>query len=608
MNYVPNFKPHNPNNNALLINRFKPLGFYLFLFAILSFQVVLIILTLFGNQVISPHLSLKLENFANLVHNNQYDNARTELNEINALVRGSINDSTAIQINEILANKFASITDQILLEKSEFQTYEFNNGITLFQKELLPIIDSQLKEVTKVYIDTGADYDKITYYLQNIEKLGFENSVKSYQNKLESYYQSRQNFATANQYFATNDYLKSIPLYQKVIPEDEKDFQVAQEKIKEGLAIVYPEYLAIAAALASEQQYKEAYDALQTISEYYPNDTELLTKLTDYKKAQAMVLYQGPIEHIFFHPLLAYPELAFDNDHQSKGFNDWFITVKEFKKILDSLYKNNYILIDIHAIFNNSEDGKPLTVRKDLLLPAGKKPLIISIDDLNYYEYMIPNGTVHKLILDEQGNISTFSMSPQGVPTTSRDNEIIPILDQFVQKHEDFSLNGAKGILALTGYEGILGYRTHQLDSPNFEFEKNHALTIIKRLKETGWSFASHGYGHHDARKVPLTVLTRDTQRWLTEVAPLTGLTDVYIYPFGSSVLPGDPKFQYLLDKGFKVLCAVGPNPYSKSGNDYLMMDRRHIDGMALQSQAALLKGFFESSEIIDEDRPQLIP
>jgi len=270
------------------------------------------------------------------------------------------------------------------------------------------------------------------------------------------------------------------------------------------------------------------------------------------------------------------------------------------------LYKNNYILIDIHATFNKPENAMPLTVKTDLLLPAGKKPLIISVDDLNYYKYMIPNGTVHKLILDEHGNIATFSLSPQGIPTTSRENEIVPILDQFVQDHEDFSLNGAKGILALTGYEGVLGYRTNELDSPNFAVEKNQAIIIIKRLKETGWSFASHGYGHLDARKISLAVLSKDTQRWLSEVAPFTGPTDVYIYPFGSSVLPGDPKFQYLLANGFKVLCSVGPSPYLKSGPYYLMMDRRHIDGMALHYQAALLKGFFESSEIIDEVRPIL--
>ncbi|MCK9912065.1 hypothetical protein MXD81_23115, partial [Microbacteriaceae bacterium K1510] len=33
---------------------------------------------------------------------------------------------------------------------------------------------------------------------------------------------------------------------------------------------------------------------------------------------QQLVQYKGPVEHIFFHPLIAYPELAFDHDKISK--------------------------------------------------------------------------------------------------------------------------------------------------------------------------------------------------------------------------------------------------------------------------------------------------
>lgn len=33
-------------------------------------------------------------------------------------------------------------------------------------------------------------------------------------------------------------------------------------------------------------------------------------------------------------------------------------------------------------------------------------------------------------------------------------------VEAFIQEHPDFSNNGARGILGLTGYNGILGYRT----------------------------------------------------------------------------------------------------------------------------------------------------
>ncbi|MCL5045206.1 MAG: hypothetical protein M1598_00015, partial [Actinobacteria bacterium] len=87
-------------------------------------------------------------------------------------------------------------------------------------------------------------------------------------------------------------------------------------------------------------------------------------------KQEKLVHYTGPIENIFFHPLIAYPELAFDNDSLSRGYDDWFVTVPEFRKILDALYKNNYILISINDVFEErTEGGKPMLTPKHLLLP-----------------------------------------------------------------------------------------------------------------------------------------------------------------------------------------------------------------------------------------------
>ena len=40
------------------------------------------------------------------------------------------------------------------------------------------------------------------------------------------------------------------------------------------------------------------------------------------------------------------------------------------------------------------------------------------------------------------------------------DYDLVPLLDAFVEAHPDFSYHGRKGVLAMTGYEGVLGYRT----------------------------------------------------------------------------------------------------------------------------------------------------
>ena len=59
------------------------------------------------------------------------------------------------------------------------------------------------------------------------------------------------------------------------------------------------------------------------------------------------VAYNGVVEHLFFHPVIAYPEQAFDGDHMSDGYDDWMVTVGEYNKILQSVYEKGFVLVDI---------------------------------------------------------------------------------------------------------------------------------------------------------------------------------------------------------------------------------------------------------------------
>ncbi|NLW44071.1 MAG: hypothetical protein GXY92_02665 [Syntrophomonadaceae bacterium] len=351
-----------------------------------------------------------------------------------------------------------------------------------------------------------------------------------------------------------------------------------------------------------------AISIVEEALEDYPGDALLTAQLARYQKRAAdLVLYDGPVQHIFFHPLIVYPEQAFDNDRMSKGLNEFMITVREFNLILESLYERDYILIDIHEIFEErTNNGRTELVRKELWLPKNKKPLILSIDDLNYYPYMKENGMNHKLVLDRDGNVAAFLISPEGKEIIAYDTEIVPILDEFVAEHPDFSYKGAKGIIALTGFNGVLGYQTHAISSPSYNAEKEQALAVIKSLKETGWSFASHGYGHIDTARRSLSDLIEDTKKWKAEVESLIGPTDVYIYPYGSTVPVTDPRFKYLQQSGFKVFCGVGPREYLRYYPDSLVMDRRHIDGIAFWKQPETLTDLFNVRGIIDPVRPPL--
>ena len=247
------------------------------------------------------------------------------------------------------------------------------------------------------------------------------------------------------------------------------------------------------------------------------------------QEQEGYVPWTGIVEHLFFHPVIAYPELAFDGDNQANGLDDFMVTVDEYNKILRSVYEKGYILVDINSVWSEEEgETGPHMVRNTLYLPEGKKPLILSYDDTNYYPYMLENGFAHKLIIGEDLKIASWGLDPEGNEVVSRDLDAIPILDKFVEEHPDFSPFGAKGCLSLTGYEGILGYRT-QTDTKewddakeaNRQKEREAVQSIVEELRRTGWTFGSHTWGHIRLGDGNMTRIEADTQRWLEEVGSL---------------------------------------------------------------------------------------
>ena len=334
------------------------------------------------------------------------------------------------------------------------------------------------------------------------------------------------------------------------------------------------------------------------------------------------VAYDGVVEHLFFHPVVAYPELAFDGDSKANGIDDYMVTADEYKKILQSVYDKGYILVDINSVWSEvtGEDGQPHMVKNTLYLPEGKKPLVLSFDDTNYYEYMLSNGFTWKLVLGDDGKIASWGKDPQGNEVVSRDLDAIPILDKFVEEHPDFSPFGAKGCLSLTGYEGILGYRTQtdtkswtQAQEENRQKEIAAVKPIIAELKRTGWTFGSHTWGHIRLGSKSLEAIQADTQRWFDEVGSLVGPTTILFYPHGERPDGNDwqntgPVFRYLQSQGFRVFCSVGIESFSYIKKDIcaVICDRLHPDGTTLRYSRDRYWKFYDAKDIMDTAvRPQ---
>ena len=321
------------------------------------------------------------------------------------------------------------------------------------------------------------------------------------------------------------------------------------------------------------------------------------------------VAYTGIVENIVIRPLIAYPELAFDGDDQEASMDAWHLTVSEYKKLLESLYNNGYVLVYAPDLYEETTDayGRAVMTPRELYVPKGKTPLILNFDDF-YTTSMRENGTVYKLILDENGEFASWGLDPQGQEVVSYELDAITILEAFIAEHPDFSLDGARATLGLSGKEGILGYAT-QSASPTRTAEIQAVEPVIHALLYNGYTFAYHSYAHFDFSQQTAEAVQQDVDQWLSEVGSLVGETTLVSYPYGGRLDNSGQAMSYLLGKGFRVFQSMGIESYVNltEGLPIVNMDRLHPDGQTLRWNRDIYLDFFDAKEIFDYDvRPDL--
>jgi hypothetical protein len=294
-------------------------------------------------------------------------------------------------------------------------------------------------------------------------------------------------------------------------------------------------------------------------------------------------------------------------------------TVSEFKAMLPLLQEAGFILYDITDMVEQV-DGK--AVLKDIYLPAGKKPLVISIDDVNYYNYMLDDGFASRLDVDEEGNVVTIMGGTiidhgekvltvvGGQPTY--DGDVMPILDAYVKEHPEFSWQGAKGIVALTGYAGAFGYRItdlHLFDEQTQQWMLDKTKAVAQALRNSGWQIACHSYTHNqywNKKTITMKEEQYDIGRWLGEIAPYVGDTNIFISPFGVSFDGDDQRFRYLVDHGFNIYCPVDSYQPCYVREDYMIQGRINLDGLTMKHyRERISRHFFDPTPILDPARPE---
>ncbi|MBO5409344.1 MAG: hypothetical protein J6A61_08135 [Clostridia bacterium] len=349
---------------------------------------------------------------------------------------------------------------------------------------------------------------------------------------------------------------------------------------------------AVATAITSANQLRQGYfyeEALQALADSgYPSEEEIVALQQEIEAQQSsLVEYDGDFYHVFFHSLVVYPELAFDGDYKAEGYNMWMTTVSEFRAMLPQLYERDFILYPLDLIREN----------QPVMLPPGKKPLIISIDDVNYYDYMEGDGFAERLLVDENGEIVCEVVTPEGETELSYHGDVMPILDGFVKEHPDFSFRGAKGVVAVTGYEGAFGYNFIDVEGEAKQKLMEEATRVATALKNTGWLIACHSYTHNDYFKdgmVSNEDLHYDTNRFKERIYDVVLQPDIYISPFGYHLHEGDERLMYLKNMGYTYFCPVSTamrTLFTEEG--VVISERFNLDRYNMRNQTEFINETF---------------
>ena len=402
---------------------------------------------------------------------------------------------------------------------------------------------------------------------------------------------------------------------------------------------VKQEIIGQAKEMAAGYDYDGAMSKLQTVKGYKTDD-EVQAALKKYAAAKENLVEftAADVTHIFYHTLVRNTELAFDCDPGiAEGFKKWMTTIEEFSKITQTMYDEGYVLCSLYDFFDETydENGTPHFTEKSVWLPEGKKPFVLSLDDLSYYHTYTGHGMATKLVLDEEGKVTCEYETEDGkVETGSYD--CVPLLDDFMEEHPDGAYHGARGTIALTGYNGIFGYRTDEsyvtrenLDADKVEWLDAHpdfdrkveihgAETIARALRKEGWNFASHTWGHIRVGKASLEKIKIDTEKWLKNVAPIIGNTECIIFAHGQDLSPTDDydtekneKYKYLASKGFHIFLNVDSHQKTMQVHDlYVHGGRRNLDGYRLWTDAHGISDWtsdlFNASDILDSRRTDM--
>ena len=353
------------------------------------------------------------------------------------------------------------------------------------------------------------------------------------------------------------------------------------------------------AAMAAEYDYENAMKTLASFSGGLANHQELLDLYNSYKTALSQLVVWdnlAEIPNLSFRTLMADLQKAAADPDRGSRYKKNYITTDEFSRILNQLYENGYVLVSLYdfAVPVTAEDGSVGVNRTSIRLPEGKKPIILTQEGVNFYSHTEKSGGFADcLTLSAEGQLTCRMGENEG------DFDLIPVLNAFLAEHPDFSYEGARATIAVSGYEGVFGLGLDQSEA---------IKAVADKLRQQGYDIACYTYADMEYADYGVAGLKEDLDKWTAEIAPILGETDILVYPSGGDIKGQEAytgsKYDALHGFGFRYFVGVNNGAsWGMTTGEYARQQRTLVTGANLSEHPEWYAGFFDAATVLSAER-----
>ncbi len=497
------------------------------------------------------------------------------------------------EYEELVSNKTEKILER--LENGENLTNDDQAFILGMDEVTSSVIAPYLTKITENWLDQKIDYDEWRYILDAFQ--GFPNlelNVKTLLDQETELKIAAEKFKATEELDIKENWNKIWESWSNLTTDEEIGrfaTNYASYRLQTFQDDLYKILMQDVDLYIEQNRYYSAKIVLDRLFDAFPNQSAIQEKLNICNEniPSNLITWEDTVESISVKPLLV------DISQAKKGKSKYFaenelITAAEFENLLNELYENDYVLISPNLYFNYPDNYS------EVVVPKGKKPIILIFESYQYSADFQEAGTAAKLAYNKD-NDSFYSYLNRNDPESICDTDVdaIPILEQFISTHNNFSFNGARALISLNANENLFGYiiKSQQLNNyiddmsdlglpisslinmtdeekENY-FQKEYLplAQLISGLKYHNYYFCNGTYSNQELDLLDLNEFKSEIENWEDICFPYLGKTQALLFPNGSHIYANQDKLDYLLEKGYVNFYSQGADAYNYMSDEY---------------------------------------